>query len=160
MAKTKIELKDFRNDSPAGAFNPPSTADSGQPDAIRVEIERTRERMEADLEALGNRLDPFRAVNRFRDVFSREARENGHVVEDPLRFWIARVINLMQNHPRESLAIGAGLIVFLAAWRIGTRASRRPDFRELARQGYLKDASLVSIGGKEPMVLIIPVGKK
>jgi ElaB/YqjD/DUF883 family membrane-anchored ribosome-binding protein len=93
--------------SDASAMGVGGTAAGNDPAQIQQEIERTRERMARDVDAIGEKLSPRNIAQGAVDSVSYQARETG-----------TRVVDFIREHPLPVAAVGLGV-----TWLMTLRSS-------------------------------------
>jgi hypothetical protein len=100
--------------------------DSPNPKVLEGEIERSRERISADLDQLGERLKPQHLKERAQDALEEKARRAAR-----------RLIDLIRNDPMP-VAIGASvttLLILAGSLRDKRSSRRRIAARRRGRRG-------------------------
>lgn len=119
------EREDFRQgDAGAGEQSPQQ---------IESEIERTRERMSSNLDALGEKLSPDNLKQQAKDAITNKAQDVVANVGDQARQTGGRVIDFITEHPLPVAAVGLGAI-WLFTLRKGSRSEVSGD--RMARFAY------------------------
>jgi len=119
------EREDFRQgDAGAGEQSPQE---------IESEIERTRERMSSNLDALGEKLSPDNLKQQAKDAITNKAQDVVANVGDQARQTGGRVIDFITEHPLPVAAVGLGAI-WLFTLRKGSRSEVSGD--RMARFAY------------------------
>jgi hypothetical protein len=97
------------------------------PQQIEHEIERTRERMSHNLDALGERLSPDSLKQRAREAIAGKAEDVLANLGDQARRTGARLLDLITEHPLPAAAVGLGVIglFFLRRGRRGRKSGGR-----------------------------------
>jgi ElaB/YqjD/DUF883 family membrane-anchored ribosome-binding protein len=124
-AMSMDEREDFRQgDAGAGEQSPQE---------IESEIERTRERMSSNLDALGEKLSPDNLKQQAKDAITNKAQDVVANVGDQARQTGGRVIDFITEHPLPVAAVGLGAI-WLFTLRKGSRSEVSGD--RMARFAY------------------------
>jgi ElaB/YqjD/DUF883 family membrane-anchored ribosome-binding protein len=124
-AMSMDEREDFRQgDAGAGEQSPQE---------IESEIERTRERMSSNLDALGEKLSPDNLKQQAKDAITNKAQDVVANVGDQARQTGGRVIDFITDHPLPVAAVGLGAI-WLFTLRKGSRSEVSGD--RMARFAY------------------------
>jgi ElaB/YqjD/DUF883 family membrane-anchored ribosome-binding protein len=103
------------------------------PDQIEHEIERTRERMSNNIDALGERLSPGNLKRQAKDAIAEKAQDVVANVGDQARQTGSRVIDFITANPLPVAAVSLGAI-WLFSHRKGSRSEVSGD--RMARFAY------------------------
>lgn len=93
---------------------------SRDPEQIQLEIERTRERMARDVDAIGQRLSPRNIAQGAVDSMSWQARATG-----------SRMVDFIREHPLQVAAVGLGV-----TWLMSMRSAGEVSGDRMARYAY------------------------
>jgi hypothetical protein len=110
-----------------------AAADERSPQEIEFEIERTRERMSSNLDALGEKLRPDHLKQQAKDAIANKAQDVVANVGGQARQTGGRIIDFITEHPLPVAAVGLGAI-WLFALRKGNRSE--VSGHRMARFGY------------------------
>jgi ElaB/YqjD/DUF883 family membrane-anchored ribosome-binding protein len=103
------------------------------PQAIEHEIERTRERMSSNIDALGERLSPDNLKQQAKEAIAGKAQDMVANVGDQARQTGGRMIDFITENPLPVAAVGLGAI-WLFSMRRGNRSEVSGD--RMARFAY------------------------
>lgn len=103
------------------------------PQEIEHEIERTRERMSSNIDALGERLSPDNLKQQAKEAIAGKAQDMVANVGDQARLTGGRMIDFITENPLPVAAVGLGAI-WLFSMRRGTRSEVSGD--RMARFAY------------------------
>jgi gas vesicle protein len=108
-------------------------ADERSPEAIEREIERTRERMSNNIDALGDKLNPENLKQQAKDAISERAQDVVANVGDQARQTGSRVLDFITENPLPAAAVTLGAI-WLFSMRKGGESEVSGD--RMARFAY------------------------
>jgi len=132
-----VDERDFgQDDLTAGERDPArndAVADERSPQEIEFEIERTRERMSSNIDALGEKLRPDHLKQQAKDAIANKAQDMVANVGDQARQTGGRMIDFITEHPLPVAAVGLGAI-WLFTLRKGNRSEVSGD--RMARFAY------------------------
>ena len=132
-----VDERDFgQDDLTAGERDPArndAVADERSPQEIEFEIERTRERMSSNIDALGEKLRPDHLKQQAKDAIANKAQDMVANVGDQARQTGSRMIDFITEHPLPVAAVGLGAI-WLFTLRKGNRSEVSGD--RMARFAY------------------------
>ena len=125
------------------------TAASGteqSPDQIEREIERTRERMSDNIDALGEKLSPDNLKRQAQDVMAEKANEVVANVEERARQTGDRLVEFIRDNPLPVAAVSIG-----ALWLFTQRNRSEISGDRMARFAYTgpERRSMTTGGGKK-----------
>jgi ElaB/YqjD/DUF883 family membrane-anchored ribosome-binding protein len=103
------------------------------PQEIEFEIERTRERMTNNIDALGERLSPDHLKQQAKEAIADKAHDVVNNVGDQARATGGRVVDFITENPLPVAAVGLGAI-WLFGLRRGSRSALSGD--RMARFAY------------------------
>lgn len=106
--------------------------DFDRQDEIEREIERTRERMTRNIDALGNRLSPQNLKAQAKDAITEKAQRTG-----------SRIVELVRRNPLPFAAVGLGAIWLLARGRRGKGRAVAAQLRR-SNRGHPMAATIAS----------------
>jgi gas vesicle protein len=109
------------------------TSSDQTPQEIEHEIERTRERMSSNIDALGERLSPDNLKQQAKEAIAGKAQDMVANVGDQARLTGGRVIDFITENPLPVAAVGLGAI-WLFSMRRGSRSEVSGD--RMARFAY------------------------
>jgi ElaB/YqjD/DUF883 family membrane-anchored ribosome-binding protein len=109
------------------------TSNDQTPQAIEHEIERTRERMSSNIDALGERLSPDNLKQQAKEAIAGKAQDMVANVGDHARQTGGRMIDFITENPLPVAAVGLGAI-WLFSMRRGNRSEVSGD--RMARFAY------------------------
>jgi len=109
------------------------TSSDQTPQEIEHEIERTRERMSSNIDALGERLSPDNLKQQAKEAIAGKAQDLVANVGDQARLTGGRVIDFITENPLPVAAVGLGAI-WLFSMRRGSRSEVSGD--RMARFAY------------------------
>lgn len=121
--------QDEREESMSGDV----TSSDQTPQEIEHEIERTRERMSSNIDALGERLSPDNLKQQAKEAIAGKAQDMVANVGDQARLTGGRVIDFITENPLPVAAVGLGAI-WLFSMRRGSRSEVSGD--RMARFAY------------------------
>ena len=107
--------------------------DERSPEEIEREIERTRERMSNNIDALGDKLSPENLKQQAKDAISGKAQDVVSNVGDQARVTGSRVLDFITENPLPVAAVSLGAI-WLFTMRKGSRSEVSGD--RMARFAY------------------------
>jgi ElaB/YqjD/DUF883 family membrane-anchored ribosome-binding protein len=110
---TEASASPYRPDVAAGGT-------SRDPEQIQLEIERTRERMARDVDAIGHRLSPRNIAQGAVDSMGWQARATG-----------SRMFDFIREHPLQVAAVGLGV-----TWLMSMRSAGEVSGDRMARYAY------------------------
>jgi ElaB/YqjD/DUF883 family membrane-anchored ribosome-binding protein len=136
-AAMSVDERDFgQDDLTAGERDPArndAVADERSPQEIEFEIERTRERMSSNIDALGEKLRPDNLKQQAKEAIANKAQDVVSNVGDQARQTGGRMIDFITEHPLPVAAVGLGAI-WLFTLRKGSRSEVSGD--RMARFAY------------------------
>jgi ElaB/YqjD/DUF883 family membrane-anchored ribosome-binding protein len=109
------------------------TLDERSPQEIEHEIERTRERMSSNIDALGERLSPDNLKQQAKEAIAGKAQDMVANVGDHARQTGSRMIDFITENPLPVAAVSLGAI-WLFSMRRGSRSEVSGD--RMARFAY------------------------
>jgi ElaB/YqjD/DUF883 family membrane-anchored ribosome-binding protein len=109
------------------------TSSDQTPQEIEHEIERTRERMSSNIDALGERLSPDNLKQQAKEAIAGKAQDVVANVGDQARQTGGRMIDFITENPLPVAAVGLGAI-WLFSMRRGSRSEVSGD--RMARFAY------------------------
>ena len=101
------------------------------PEEIQRDIERTRERMSNNIDALGNRLSPDNLKHQAKEAISDKAQDVVSSVGDQARQTGSRVVDFITQNPLPVAAVGLGAI-----WLFTLRNRSEVSGDRMARFAY------------------------
>jgi ElaB/YqjD/DUF883 family membrane-anchored ribosome-binding protein len=107
--------------------------DERSPDEIEREIERTRERMSSNIDALGDKLSPDHLKQQAKDAIAEKAHDVVSNVGDQARQTGSRFVDFITENPLPVAAVSLGAI-WLFTLRRGSRSEVSGD--RMARFAY------------------------
>jgi ElaB/YqjD/DUF883 family membrane-anchored ribosome-binding protein len=107
--------------------------DERSPEEIEREIERTRERMSNNIDALGDKLSPDNLKQQAKDAISGKAQDVVSNVGDQARVTGSRMLDFITENPLPVAAVSLGAI-WLFTMRKGSRSEVSGD--RMARFAY------------------------
>jgi ElaB/YqjD/DUF883 family membrane-anchored ribosome-binding protein len=108
-------------------------AGEASPQELEFEIERTRERMSSNIDALGDRLRPEHIKQQAKDAIAEKAQDVVANVGDQARVTGSRVIDFISQNPLPVAAVSLGAI-WLFSLRKGSQGEVSGD--RMARFAY------------------------
>jgi ElaB/YqjD/DUF883 family membrane-anchored ribosome-binding protein len=108
-----------------------ASAPERSPAEIERDIERTRERMSSNIDALGNRLSPDNLKSQAKEAISEKAQDVVSNVGDQARQTGSRVIDFITENPLPVAAVSLGAI-----WLFGLRNRSEVSGDRMARFAY------------------------
>jgi ElaB/YqjD/DUF883 family membrane-anchored ribosome-binding protein len=102
-----------------GAMQPDLPADERSPQEIEREIERTRERMSNNIDALGDKLSPDNLKQQAKDAIAGKARDVAANVGDQARQTGSRALDFITENPLPVAAVTLGAIWLFTMRRSG-----------------------------------------
>jgi len=108
-------------------------ADAQSPDQIEREIDRTRERMSSNIDALGEKLSPDNLKQQAKEAITGKAQDVVANVGDQARQTGSRLMEFITENPLPAAAVGLGAI-WLFTLRKGGRSEVSGD--RMARFAY------------------------
>jgi hypothetical protein len=104
-------------------------ADQRSPEEIEWEIERTRERMSSNIDALGDKLSRDHLKQQAKEAIAEKAHDVVSSVGDQARQTGSRLVDLITENPLPVAAAGLGALCFFTLLR-----NRRNQARKRARR--------------------------
>lgn len=115
------------------ALQPDLPAEERSPQEIEREIERTRERMSNNIDALGDKLSPDNLKQQAKDAIAGKARDVAASVGDQARQTGSRALDFITENPLPMAAVTLGAI-WLFTMRKGSQGAVSGD--RMARFAY------------------------
>jgi hypothetical protein len=95
------------------------------PGELEHEIERTRERMSSNIDALGEKLRPDNLKHQAKEAIAEKAQAVADRVGDQARLTGFRILDFITDHPLPVAAAALGVISLLLLRRGGRRRTLR-----------------------------------
>lgn len=121
-------MNDYQRQNPMERELP---TDERSPEEIELDIERTRERMSSNIDALGNRLSPENLKQHAKDAISGKAQDVVANVGDQARQTGSKVLEFITKNPLPVAAVGLGAI-----WLFTLRKGSEVSGDRMARFAY------------------------
>ena len=103
------------------------------PQELEHEIERTRERMSSNIDALGEKLRPDNLKHQAKEAIAEKAQAVADRVGDQARLTSFRILDFITDHPLPVAAAGLGVISLFVLRKRGRRRTLRARRARLAR---------------------------
>ena len=124
-------MNEYQRDESERDFTEGASTSERSPAEIEREIERTRERMSSNIDALGNRLSPDNLKSQAKEAISEKAQDVVSNVGDQARQTGSRVIDFITENPLPVAAVSLGAI-----WLFGLRNRSEVSGDRMARFAY------------------------
>jgi ElaB/YqjD/DUF883 family membrane-anchored ribosome-binding protein len=103
-------MNEYQRDAAEREFDEEASGTERSPEEIQRDIERTRERMSNNIDALGNRLSPDNLKHQAKEAISDKAQDVVSSVGDQARQTGSRVVDFITQNPLPVAAVGLGAI--------------------------------------------------
>lgn len=124
-------MNEYQRDAAEREFDEESSGTERSPEEIQRDIERTRERMSNNIDALGNRLSPDNLKHQAKEAISDKAQDVVSSVGDQARQTGSRVVDFITQNPLPVAAVGLGAI-----WLFTLRNRSEVSGDRMARFAY------------------------
>jgi ElaB/YqjD/DUF883 family membrane-anchored ribosome-binding protein len=110
MGEGAAAMNEYQRDAAEREFDEEASGTERSPEEIQRDIERTRERMSNNIDALGNRLSPDNLKHQAKEAISDKAQDVVSSVGDQARQTGSRVVDFITQNPLPVAAVGLGAI--------------------------------------------------
>jgi ElaB/YqjD/DUF883 family membrane-anchored ribosome-binding protein len=124
-------MNEYQRDAAEREFDEEASGTERSPEEIQRDIERTRERMSNNIDALGNRLSPDNLKHQAKEAISDKAQDVVSSVGDQARQTGSRVVDFITQNPLPVAAVGLGAI-----WLFTLRNRSEVSGDRMARFAY------------------------
>jgi ElaB/YqjD/DUF883 family membrane-anchored ribosome-binding protein len=131
MGEGAAAMNEYQRDAAEREFDEEASGTERSPEEIQRDIERTRERMSNNIDALGNRLSPDNLKHQAKEAISDKAQDVVSSVGDQARQTGSRVVDFITQNPLPVAAVGLGAI-----WLFTLRNRSEVSGDRMARFAY------------------------